>query len=69
MESLILNFLLLVLEISLDFSPDIGHKRGGFSETLPEKSLKFVLNKRAGTIIFNLGLMLLLVEVDLISEE
>ena len=65
----ILYFLLLVLEILLNLGPDIGHKYGGFSETWSEKSLEFISSKGAGSVALNLGLMLLLAEVDLVPEE
>lgn len=64
-----MNFFLLVLRISLDFGPDAGQKNGRFSEILPEKSFKSVASRRDGTLIFNLVLKLLLMEVDLILEE
>lgn len=59
MESLILNFLLLVLRISLDFNPNTSYKGAGFFEFLLEKDLEFVLNKRNNIIVFNLDLILL----------
>lgn len=69
MKSPILNLFLLILRIPLDYSPDTNHKNGGFSKTLLKKSLKFVLSKRDGTIIFNLGLLLLLAKVDFILKD
>lgn len=68
-ESLILNLFLLVLKFPLNLSLDAGHKRGRFSKTLLKKSLKFLLSKGDGTITFNLGLVLLSVEVDSILEK
>lgn len=68
-RSLILYFFLLVLEISLNFCLDIGHKRDKFSKILLEKDLKFILNKGDGTVMFNLSLVLLLVEVDFILAK
>lgn len=69
MRSLILNFFLLILRITLDLSPDAGHKSGRFSKTLPKKSLEFVPNRGDGIVTFNLSFVLLLAEVDLILEE
>lgn len=69
MESSILNFLLLVLRILLDFSPDASYEGAGFSKTLTEKNLKFVPNKRPGIVIFNLDLILLPTGVDPISKK
>lgn len=60
---------MLVLEIPLDLNLDTGHESGGFSEILPKKGLEFIPNRGAGTIIFNLGLVLLSAEIDLILEE
>lgn len=65
----ILNFLLLVLKISLDLSLNAGYKNDGFSEILLKKRLEFVLNKEDGIVTFNLGLILLLAKVDPISKE
>lgn len=64
-----MNFLLLVLKISLKFSPDADYKDGQFSKTLPKEGLEFVLSERNATVTFNLGLLLLPMEFDLISEE
>ena len=58
-----------MLGIPLNFSPDIGHKRGGFSETLSEKGLEFILSKGGGPVALNLGLTLLPVEVEPIPKE
>lgn len=69
MTSLILNFFLLILEISLDFSLDAGYKSREFSKSLLEKNLKFIPIGRKSTIIFNLGLVFLPVEIDFISKK
>lgn len=69
MESPILNFFLLILRIPFNLSQDIGYKVGRFFKILLEKSLEFVSNKKDGTVTFNLGLILFLAEVDLISEK
>ena len=69
MRGPILYFLLLVLGIPLDLGPDASHERGGFSETLPEKSLEFVLSRGDGIVAFHLSFVLLPAEVNLISEE
>ena len=65
----ILYFLLLVLGIPLDLGPDASHERGGFSETLPEKGLEFVPNRRNGIVAFHLSFVLLPAEVNPISKE
>lgn len=67
--SSILNLLLMVLRIPLDLSLDAGHKGDGFSKALLKKSLEFILSRRDSTIIFNLGLVLLLVKVNSILEK
>lgn len=58
-----------MVKVLLDLSSDAGYKSGRFSKTLLEKSLEFVPSKRDSTFTFNLGLVLLLAEVNLISEE
>lgn len=68
-RSPILYFFLLVLKIPLNLGPDIGYKRGRFFEALSEKGFEFVPNKGSGPIALNFGLILLLMEVDLIPEE
>lgn len=57
------------MRILLNFSPNVGHKGGRFSKILLKKGLEFVLSKKDNTIAFNLGLVLLLIEVNLILEE
>lgn len=69
MRSPILSLLLLVFRMPLNFSPNAGYKGVGFSKALLEKSFKFVPNRGDGIVTFNLGLMLLLAEVDLIPEK
>lgn len=61
-ESTTLYFFLLVLEISLNFKPDTGHKHNRFSKTLLKKDFKFVLSRRDNTIVFNLSFILLLIQ-------
>lgn len=68
-ESSILNLLLLILKILLDFSPDASHKGGGFSKVLPEKSLEFVPSERNGTFALNLDFVLLSAEIDFIPKK
>lgn len=69
MKSPVLNFFLLILRISLNFSLNAGHKNSRFSKTLQEKNLEFISNRKNSTIIFNLSFMLLSIKVHLISEE
>ena len=68
-KSSILYFLLLVLRIPLDLGPDASHKQGRFSKTLPEKGLEFVPSRGDGIVTFNLSFVLLLAEVNPVSEE
>lgn len=68
-RSRILNFFLLVLGIPLDLSSDLGHKQRGFFKTLPKKSFVFVPSKKGSIVVFNLGFLFLLAEVDLILEK
>lgn len=68
-ENLILYIFLLVLGISLNFSPDTDYKQSRFSNTMFKKDFEFISNKKDGIILFNLGFVLLLAEVDPILEE
>lgn len=68
-ENLILNFLLLVLRILLDFSSDAGYKSDRFFEILPKKGIEFVASRRNDTVVFNLNFMLLPTKVDHILEK
>lgn len=69
MKSLILNFFLLMLKISLNLSPNTNYKYSGFSKTLLKKTFKFVLSKKNDIIIFNLSLILMLTKFNLILEK
>lgn len=69
MGGIILNLLLLMLKILLDLGLDIGYKQSRFSETQPEKSLKFVLSRRNSIVAFILGFILLPIEVNFISKK
>lgn len=68
-KSLILYLYLLVLRISLDCNLDGSHKNNRFSKTLLKKKFEFVPCRRYNTLAFNLGLLLLPVEVNIISEK
>lgn len=68
-KNLVLYFFLLVLGISFDFTPDIINKYDRFSEILLEECFEFVLSKGSNLITLNLSFMLLLAEVNLISEK
>lgn len=69
MKSLVLNFLFLILKIPLNLNLNASHKYNGFSKTLLEKSLEFILSGRGGTIVFDLSLMLPLTKIDFIAKE
>lgn len=58
-----------MLGISLNLYSDNHHKRGGFSKTLPKKSLKFVLSREGSSVAFNINLILLPVKIDFVIEE
>lgn len=60
---------MLILEILLDLSLDASYKSGRFLETLAKKSNEFVPNRMDSIVIFNLSLVLLPTEIDLILEE
>lgn len=65
----ILDFYLLVLKILLNFGLNTYYQYGRFSETLPEKGFKLIVNRKNNTIIFNSSFILLLIEVDFILEK
>ena len=69
MRDPILYFLLLVLQILLNLCPNASFEQGGFSKTLLQKSFEFDASKRNGIVAFNLSFILLLVEVNLVSEK
>lgn len=58
-----------MLGILLNLDTDIGYKQGRFCDTLPNKDLEFVLSNEGGIVALNLGFLLLLVEVNPISEK
>lgn len=63
----ILNILLLVLEISSDFTLDAIYKGDSLSKALSQKSFKFVLGQRNS--IFDPGFVLLPEEKDFIFQK
>lgn len=69
MKNPVLNFFLLVLKISLNVSADTSQKQDRFSKTLHKKSLEIVLYKKDSIFAFNLSFVLLLIEINHISEE
>lgn len=58
-----------MLRIPLDFCLNANYKGDGFSKTLQKKSVKFFLSKKDDIITFNLSLVLLPTEFDLISKK
>lgn len=68
-KSLIFYFFLLVIEILFNFYLDIGYKQDKFSKILPKKYLKFVLSRENSIVALNLNIVLLLAEIDLVTEE
>ena len=58
-----------MLKIPLDFGLDASYKRGGFFETLPQKSLQFVPSRGDGIVVFNLSFLLLPAEVNPVLKE
>lgn len=59
----------MVLGVFFDLILNVVYKCGRFSKILLEKSLKFVPCKRSYFVSFYPSLVLLLAEVDSISEE
>lgn len=60
---------MLMLRILFNFCLNIGYKQGRFSKFLLKKGVKFVLSKKNGIVVFNLSLILLLAEVNLILRK
>lgn len=58
-----------MLKLPLDFSPNTDYKGRKFFKTLLEKNHEFVQSRENNTIIFNLGFVLLPVEVHLIPKK
>lgn len=58
-----------MLGIPLVLSSDASYEGSGFSKALLEKSLEFVPSRKDGTVTFNLGLVLLPVEVNPIPKK
>lgn len=65
----ILYFLLLVLGIPLNLGLHTDQKQGRFPKTLLKKDLEFIPSRRDNTIVFDLSLILLLVEIALVAEK
>lgn len=58
-----------MLRILFNLSPDVAHKSDRCSKTLLKIDFEFVPNRRDNTIALNLGLILLLIEVDPIPKK
>lgn len=58
-----------MLEISLEFCPDVGYKWDRFSKILPEKGFKFALSVGNGTGMFKLSFVLLLAKLDFNTKK
>lgn len=52
-----------------DFTLDIINEYDGFSKTLSEKSLEFILSKKSNPVLLNLSLILLIAEVNPMSKK
>lgn len=53
MKSLILHFLLLILEVAFNLAPDAIYKYSRFFEVLLEKNFELVLDKGTGMSCFS----------------
>lgn len=69
MKSLVLDFFLLKLEISLNFNTDAGYKCNRFFEILPKESIKFILNMKNSIDAFNSSFVLMPTKVNLILKK
>lgn len=58
-----------MLQVSFDFIPNVIYKWNRFFKILLKKNFEFVLYKKNNLVLLNLSLMLLLTEVDPISEN
>lgn len=58
-----------MLGILLNSCLNVNYKWDKFSKTLSKKSLKFVPNREVSTVVFNLSLVLLPVEIYLIAKK
>lgn len=68
-RSSILKLFLLVLAILLNISLDAGHNGAWVFKVLLEKNFEFILSRKNAIIVLNLSLLLLLIEIDYISEK
>lgn len=59
----------MVWEILFDLSLDADHKQDKFIKTLSKKGLEFVPSRSNSTVTFDLGFILLPVEIDLVAKE
>lgn len=60
---------MLILKISLDLNLNADYKNSKYSKILLEKSFEFILNRLDNILAYNLGLLLLLIEVDFIQKN
>lgn len=58
-----------MFQMTLDYSTNIYNKQSRFFMILLKKSFKFALNREDSIIIYNLSLMLLLIEVNLFPKK
>lgn len=65
----ILYLFLLVLGVFFNFIIDVVYKRSRFPKVFTEKTLEIVLDKKIGSVTFDLGLVLLSVEIDHIPKK
>lgn len=59
----------MILEISLNLDLNAGYKWYGFFKILLKKNFKFISNRKDYIVAFNLGFMVLLIEVDFILKK
>lgn len=68
-ESLILNFLFLLLRVLFNPTPDVIYKHNKFFKIFEQKNLKFVVYKEISLFTFKLGFILLSINADFFSKK
>lgn len=65
----VLYFILLILKVFLNLTPDVLYKYGRLSKVCFKKDFKLVLFKGRNPVLFNSSIVLLPAEIDTFSNE
>lgn len=68
-KKLNLRLFLTNIESFFDFIISVVYKQRKFSETFPQKTFRFNLRQKDGQVAFDLRLVLLPIEIDLILKK